>query len=53
MRYSTISDCYYLHWDNTVCPALCRITGLENGSNGMNGLTLVKTNKDTVSVGRD
>lgn len=50
MRYSTISDCYYLHWDNTVCPALCRITGLENGSNGMNGLTLVKTNKDTAYI---
>ncbi|XP_019858902.1 PREDICTED: uncharacterized protein LOC109587114 isoform X2 [Amphimedon queenslandica] len=50
MRYSTISDCYYLHWDNTVCPALCRINGLENGSNEMDRLTLVKTNKDTAYI---
>ena len=49
MRYSTFSDCYYLHWDNTVCPALCRIQGLENGASELTGLQLVRTAKETVS----
>lgn len=31
LRYSPVADCYYLHWDNTVCPQLARIVGLENG----------------------
>ena len=38
MRYSTLSNCYYLHWDNTVCRQLARIDGLENGAQNIFGL---------------
>ena len=39
LRYSTASDCYYLHWDQTVCPPLARITGLATGATNVTGLT--------------
>ncbi|KAL5468866.1 hypothetical protein EMCRGX_G029990 [Ephydatia muelleri] len=39
LRYSVTSDCYYLHWDNNVCPQLAKIEGLANGAMSTTGLT--------------
>jgi hypothetical protein len=39
MRYSLLSDCYYLHWDDAACAALAKIEGLTKGVNSMNGLS--------------
>ena len=51
MRYSTLSNCYYLHWDNTVCKQLARIDGLENGAQNIFGLQrIVDRDERMVSV---
>ena len=39
LRYSTANDCYYLHYDQSVCPPLARITGLAKGAMNVTGLT--------------
>ena len=39
MRYSLLSDCYYLHWDDAVCAPLAKIDGLSNGANVFTGVS--------------
>ena len=38
MRYSLLSDCYYLHWDDAVCAPLAKIDGLSHGANVFTGV---------------
>lgn len=38
LRYCTVDDCYYLHWDNAVCPPLARIEGFMNGVHSASGV---------------
>ena len=39
LRYCSYYDCYYLHWDDNVCPPLARINGLKKGLYSSSGLT--------------
>ncbi|CAI8052856.1 hypothetical protein GBAR_LOCUS28922, partial [Geodia barretti] len=39
MRYSLLSDCYYLHWDDGVCAPLAKIDGLSHGANVFTGVS--------------
>lgn len=38
LRYCAVNDCYYLHWDNAVCPPLARIEGFMNGLHSASGV---------------
>ena len=38
MRYCSLTDGYFLHWDNKVSQHLTRIQGLENGVHNMFGI---------------
>ncbi len=39
LRYCSYYDCYYLHWDDAVCPPLARINGVKNGLYSSSGVT--------------
>ena len=46
MRYSPVHDCYYLHWDNTVCHQLAHIQHLEEAVLTMSGLQRYQDDSD-------